>query len=54
MSNDHPHIQALRRRHQALEDQIAELEKRPSVDALEVGRLKRQKLQLKEELAGLS
>lgn len=53
MSSVENHLNALRAKHNDLENQIAELEAHPSVDTLEVTRLKKEKLHLKEEIAKL-
>lgn len=43
-------IEALQTRHRAVDAQIAELMSRPAPDSLEVSRLKRKKLLIKEEI----
>jgi hypothetical protein len=43
----------LKRRHQTLEEQIAEAQAHSSSDDLEIAELKRQKLHLKEEIERL-
>ncbi|MGF1502489.1 MAG: YdcH family protein [Paracoccaceae bacterium] len=49
-----PRIGQLRRKHEDLEKRIAAEEKRPSADARTVATLKREKLQIKDEIARLS
>lgn len=44
-------IEALNARHAALEDQLAELLKRPSASAEEIADIKKEKLEIKDELA---
>ena len=46
-------IEALAARHRSLEDRIFEEDHRPSPDAAELGRLKGEKLKLKDELERL-
>jgi hypothetical protein len=45
-----PHITELKRRHKALEDEIADALRHLSTDDLMIGDLKRRKLHLKEEI----
>lgn len=47
-------IEALRARHHALEAAIEEQATRPRPDEVEISRLKKQKLQIKDEIATLS
>ena len=47
------HIRELEARHQKLEEQIDELMAHPSVDDLEIKKLKLEKLHLKEEIERL-
>ncbi len=47
------HLAALEKRREALKKEIAECEAHPSVDALKIASLKRQKLQLKDEIRKL-
>jgi hypothetical protein len=47
------HLAELERRHQALEDELAEAMAHPSTDDLKIAELKRRKLQVKDELARL-
>ena len=45
------HITALQERHNALDREIAEQERRPSPNDLQIQELKREKLRLKDEIA---
>ncbi|MET0670270.1 MAG: DUF465 domain-containing protein [Xanthobacteraceae bacterium] len=47
------HLTELERRHQRLEDEIAEAMAHPSTDDLKIAELKRQKLQVKDEITRL-
>lgn len=47
-------IEALRAKHHALEEQIEQENSRPRPDDAEITRLKKQKLQIKDEIANLS
>jgi hypothetical protein len=47
------HLAELERRHQALENEIAEAQAHPSTDDLKIAELKRRKLQVKDEIARL-
>ena len=47
------HLAELERKHQALEQEIAEAMAHPSSDDLKIAELKRRKLQVKDELARL-
>ena len=47
------HLAELERKHQALEDELAEAMAHPSTDDLKIAELKRRKLQVKDELARL-
>ena len=47
------HIRELESRHRKLEDQIADMMNHPSVDDLEIKKLKLEKLHLKEEIERL-
>ena len=47
------HLSELERRHRALEDEIAEAMTHPSTDDLKIAELKRQKLQVKDEIVRL-
>ena len=48
------HLDTLRAKHEALEQKIEEEQKRPGSDDLVIATLKRQKMQLKDEIAKLS
>ena len=48
------HLQELRRRHQALSDEVEQAVRSPATDALAIAELKKQKLRLKEEITRLS
>ena len=48
------HITELRRKHETLNRMIEEEQRRPAVYDLELSRLKREKLKLKEEIVRLS
>ena len=47
------HLTELERRHQKLEDEIAEAMTHPSIDGLKIAELKRLKLQVKDEITRL-
>ncbi len=47
------HIRELEAKRQQLKEKIAELMSHPSVDDIEIARLKREKLHLKDEIARL-
>ena len=48
------HLDELRRKHQALSDQVEEAQRQPGHDSYHVAELKKQKLRLKEEITRLS
>ncbi|WP_368344979.1 YdcH family protein [Pelagovum sp. HNIBRBA483] len=48
------HLEELRKKHQHLSDAVEEALKSPSSDDLEIVKLKKQKLQIKEEITRLS
>ena len=48
-----PHLDRIERKYQSLKDRISEARQHPSMDDLELVELKRQKLQLKDELEKL-
>lgn len=48
------HLEELRRKHQVLSEAVEAAQRRPGSDDLEVARLKKQKLILKEEITRLS
>lgn len=47
------HVQELRKKHQNLSEKVEQAQRSPGVDQLEVARLKKQKLKLKEEISRL-
>jgi hypothetical protein len=47
------HLTELEKRHRKLEDELAEAMAHPSIDDLKIAELKRQKLQVKDEIARL-
>ena len=48
------HLEELRRKHQALSEAVEAAQRAPATDHLEVARMKKQKLHLKEEITRLS
>ena len=48
------HLQELRRKHQALAEQVEAVQRAPSTDDLTIAEMKKQKLRLKEEITRLS
>lgn len=48
------HIQELRRKHQALSDQVEAAQRNPGMPVEEITKLKREKLRLKDEIDRLS
>jgi hypothetical protein len=48
------HLTELKKKHQSLSTQVEEAQRTPSMDALHVSDLKKQKLRLKEEIERLS
>jgi hypothetical protein len=48
------HLQELRRKHQTLSDQVELAQRSPGIDDLQVAHMKKQKLQLKQEIYRLS
>ena len=44
------HVRELHRKHQVLDKNIAEEQRRPGSDDLEIAKMKREKLRLKEEI----
>ena len=48
------HVEELRRKHQLLSDQVEEAHRSPAADDLEIAKLKKQKLLLKEEITRLT
>ncbi len=47
------HLQELKKKHQHLSDAVEAAHRSPSVDALEIQAMKKQKLQIKEEIERL-
>ena len=47
------HVQELRRKHQALSDQVEAAQRSPSANDLAIGEMKREKLRLKEQIERL-
>lgn len=48
------HLQELKKKHEGLSEAVEKAQRSPSTDGLELSRLKKEKLQLKEEIARLS
>lgn len=48
------HLQELRRKHEALDQQVEQALRSPGVDDLTIADMKKQKLRLKEEITRLS
>lgn len=48
------HLQELKKKHEKLSDAVEVAQRSPGIDALEVSRLKKEKLHLKEEITRLS
>ncbi|MFG5381622.1 MULTISPECIES: YdcH family protein [unclassified Yoonia] len=48
------HLQELKKKHQHLSEHVEALQRSPATDDLEIAKLKKQKLQLKEEITRLS
>ena len=48
------HLEDLRRKHETLSKAVEEAQRSPGTDDLEITKLKKQKLQLKEEIERLS
>lgn len=48
------HLQELRRKHEALAEQVEQAQRTPAVDGLHIADLKKQKLRLKEQIERLS
>jgi len=48
------HIEELKRKHEALSEQVDAAQRAPGIDQLRIAELKKQKLRLKEEIARLS
>ncbi|NIY73552.1 DUF465 domain-containing protein [Marivivens donghaensis] len=47
------HIAELRKKHQTLSQAVEDAQRNPAVDALEISRMKKQKLVLKQEISRL-
>ncbi len=48
------HVQELRKKHQALSEQVEAAQRSPSFDEIEIKQMKRQKLRLKEQIERLT
>ena len=48
------HLQELRRKHQILSEEVEAAQRSPSIDDLQIRKLKKEKLRLKEEIERLS
>jgi hypothetical protein len=48
------HLQELRRKHQVLSDAVEAAQRNPAADDLEIAKMKKQKLHLKEEITRLT
>ena len=48
------HVMELKKKHQTLSDDVEALQRSPATDDLEIARLKKEKLVLKEEISRLS
>ncbi len=48
------HLQELRKKHETLSEEVEQAQRSRSVDGIEIARMKKQKLQLKEESHRLS
>lgn len=48
------HLMELRRKHQALSEQVEKAQRAPGMDATTVAEMKKQKLRIKEEITRLS
>lgn len=48
------HVQELKKKHQHLSDHVALMQRSPGADDMEISKLKKQKLLLKEEITRLS
>jgi hypothetical protein len=48
------HLQELRRKHQILSEAVEAAQRSPGIDDLEIARMKKQKLMIKEEITRLS
>ena len=48
------HLQELKKKHAALAANVEEMQRSPAADDLEIAQLKKQKLQIKEEISRLT
>ncbi len=48
------HLQQLRQKHETLSSEVEAAQRSPAIDDLQITELKKQKLQIKEEIARLS
>jgi len=48
------HLQELKKKHETLSQDVETMQRSPAVDDLEISRLKKQKLHIKEEISRLS
>lgn len=48
------HVQELKKKHQHLSTTVEELQRSPGTDALEIAKLKKEKLALKQEISRLN
>ncbi|MFD2740205.1 YdcH family protein [Sulfitobacter aestuarii] len=48
------HLEALKRKHQAMSEAVERAQRAPGTDDLEVASMKKEKLRLKEEISRLS
>ena len=48
------HLQELKKKHQTLSDHVEMMQRSPGTDDMEIAKLKKQKLMLKEEITRLS
>ena len=48
------HLQELKKKHQTLSDNVEMMQRSPATDDLEIARMKKQKLHIKEEISRLS
>ena len=48
------HLQELKKKHQTLSDNVEVMQRAPGVDDLELAKLKKKKLQIKEEITRLA
>lgn len=48
------HLEELKKKHQSLSNAVEEAQRHPSIDDLEIAKMKKEKLHLKEEITRLS